>query len=665
MLLGMAASAVAQESAMEKSITSLKEKIAVSEKGEKLKWMDSLIPIIEFNEDYHYTDYIQEAIKLALEIDSLSSATKNTADFIYYQNVILGDPKEGLKVYKAFKGKEKKKKNPKGRINFYIYGSDSYFLLRDVDSALVILEEAKTYAQQTNEQKKLGNVYTRIGFCESEQGQFANASQSLQTARKIFLQEKDTSMMLSANNALSVLYSQNAFYKEAEAVRNESIEISKKIKEKPQLFTLYFNAAADARLQGNQEKRIKYLKLAKEEVEVSLQKNLYYPLILSDLVIAYAESDSLAKAETLFSEFANDEEMLAKGINREYYIEARKQISLARGDYQDALQYGLEHWEYKKNQGSFVEIYNAENFLAQVYKALGNKEKENEHMVAYYRIKDSISSVKNVQALSYYQTLYETEKRDSKIQAQESSIALLDEKNKVKNQWLLFGGLGSLGLFGFVWVIRSRNFARRRQKLQEGFTQDLLKTQEHERSRIASELHDSVGQKLLIIKNALSLKEKEAKTEIDLVGETIKEVREMSHTLHPFQFEKLGLITSLKNMVEVLQKNSKVFYSEDIEIVDGLIEKEKEIHVFRILQEALTNVEKHAQATACNLAAEDGKTHLLFTVKDNGTGFKNEASNEGLGMKTLRERAQLIGAALDITSESGKGTVLTLKIPKK
>ena len=171
--------------------------------------------------------------------------------------------------------------------------------------------------------------------------------------------------------------------------------------------------------------------------------------------------------------------------------------------------------------------------------------------------------------------------------------------------------------------------------------------------------------KLLIIKNALRLKEKEAKTEIDLVGETIKEVREMSHTLHPFQFEKLGLITSLKNMVEVLQKNSKVFYSEDIEIVDGLIEKEKEIHVFRILQEALTNVEKHAQATACNLAAEDGKTHLLFTVKDNGTGFKNEASNEGLGMKTLRERAQLIGAALDITSESGKGTVLTLKIPKK
>lgn len=119
----------------------------------------------------------------------------------------------------------------------------------------------------------------------------------------------------------------------------------------------------------------------------------------------------------------------------------------------------------------------------------------------------------------------------------------------------------------------------------------------------------------------MSKEEKEAK-EIDLVGETIKEVREMSHSLHPFQFEKLGLMTSLKNMIETFQKNSNVFYSEDIETPDGLISKAKGIYVFRMLQESITNVEKHAEATACNLSSEDKKNFLIFTLNDNGKGFE-------------------------------------------
>jgi len=248
---------------------------------------------------------------------------------------------------------------------------------------------------------------------------------------------------------------------------------------------------------------------------------------------------------------------------------------------------------------------------------------------------------------------------------QEGDIALLDAKNKVKNQWILFGGLGALSLFGFILVVRSRNNAKKSQKLQETFTKDILKTQENERARIASELHDSVGQKLLILKNSFLGKEKEAKSEIDLVGETIKEVREMSHNLHPFQFEKLGLMTSLKNMIETFQKNSNVFYSEEIETEDGLISKEKEIYVFRMLQEAITNVEKHADANACNLSTTETNSEVIFILKDNGKGFETSSTSEGLGMKTLQERARFINANLKIKSISNKGTSIILKIPKK
>lgn len=120
-------------------------------------------------------------------------------------------------------------------------------------------------------------------------------------------------------------------------------------------------------------------------------------------------------------------------------------------------------------------------------------------------------------------------------------------------------------------------------------------------------------------------------------------------------------------MVETFQKNSNIFYSEDIEIQDGLMTKENEIYVFRMLQEAMTNVEKHSQATACSLSSKETKNYLVFTLKDNGKGFKADSmnTNEGLGMKTLKERAQYIGATLDIESVPEKGSSVSIKIPKK
>lgn len=656
-----------QESNLDKAVLLLKERINAANKADKLKLTDSLITLVEFDETYDYSLLIQENIKLALEIDSVGLATKHAADFIYYNNHILGNPTKGLEIFNGFKGTERRSKDLMASANFYMYGSDCYFFLKDLTPALDHLQTAKEYAIRSESKNKLASALLRIGFVKIDMGLFAEASQSIQEARKYFVELKDTLNILGANNGLSVLYSQNKFYKEAQRIRDESIELSKQAKGNPNLFVLYYNTALDYREQGNDIKRIEYLKLLESEFERKPEYKLYEALVLSELAIAYAETDSLDLAEYYYLKLKTDKETLEKGNNNDLFIEASKQISFARGNYDDAIKFGLEHLEIKKNQDAFVEIYNAENFLAKVYRALGNKEKENEHLVSYFSIKDSISSIKNVQALTYYQAVFETEKRDLIIEAQKANIALLDEQNFVKNQWLLFGSIGSLFLFGFIWVLRSRNFAKRKQKLQEIFTQDILKTQENERTRIASELHDSVGQKLLMIKNALVLNEAGGRNKIDLIGETIKEVREMSHNLHPFQFEKLGLIASIKNMIETFQKNSNVFYSEDIEISDGLIEKEKEIYVFRMLQEALTNVEKHAEASACNLTAHESKNKVIFVLKDNGKGFKTDAQtmNKGIGMKTLKERATYIGAKLNIVSNLGKGTSLTLELPKK
>src|SRR5690606_15093704 len=115
----------------------------------------------------------------------------------------------------------------------------------------------------------------------------------------------------------------------------------------------------------------------------------------------------------------------------------------------------------------------------------------------------------------------------------------------------------------------------------------------------------------------------------------------------PFQFEKLGLVASIKNTVETFQKHSTIFYSEAIEEDTFSLPKDKEIFVYRIIQECLNNVEKHSKAKACNVMAEGKKDFVLFQVKDNGVGFDSTETAEllnSLGMKTLKERAQIIGA---------------------
>ncbi|MBI1267931.1 MAG: hypothetical protein GC193_10930 [Cryomorphaceae bacterium] len=545
-----------------------------------------------------------------------------------------------------------------------MYGSDSYYYLFDLDKCMELLDLAAEYSTKSGNKPKIAAVHMRQGALLTQMGKFAESSLSIQAARSIFVELKDTANILGANNSLSVLYSELKFFKEASALREESIELSKKLHGNPRLDLLYFNAAVDSREKGDDVQRIAYLKLLEPLVSNGNQLLVSELMVDCELAIAYAETDSLKLAEHYFDKLVSNKEELERGANNDLFVEASKQLAFARKDYEEAIKFGKEHLELKKERGVIVEIYNAEKFLANVYKAAGDLDMENHHLVAYYKIFDSISNVRNVQTLAYYQTIYETEKRDLKIEAQESNISFLKEKDKVKNQLVVLGGLGTFGLFGLFWLIRSRNFERKKQKLQVAFTRDILKTQERERARIASELHDSIGQKLLVIKNALVTKNADDKNEIEMVSETIKEVREMSHNLHPFQFEKLGLMRSLKNMIESFQKSSNVFYSEEIEVHNELLDKEKGINIFRMIQEAMVNVEKHAGATACNLSVTETKDDLLFKLKDNGKGFKKEFASQGLGMKTLHERAQLIGGHLEVLSELGKGTTIILSVPK-
>jgi len=656
----------AQENDIEKIIQSLKVKIENSSENEKLKWMDSLSNVIAFDTSFENDSIVRETRLYAIALDSFNIATYQTSNLLYYLNM-NGESLKAKELYLASEKYLSKVSDNNIKSKFFLDAANTHFYLKELEKSLSLYDSVNYWANKENNENYMGRSKMGKGQVYTNMGNFGLASLSLQDAIRHFQKTNNTESTIGARNSLTILYSKNRFFDEAKKEREEIIKLSLEKNDYTSLPIIYYNAAADHNKLNNQKERIANLKLALDAAQLSNYLDYYEPIMLTGLVLGYSETDSLELAKKYLDKIETNKEKYTSGPLRTLYIDALKSYYFAKKDYPKAIKYGEEYLSIQKKGKQYEEIEFAEAFLYKLYQTIGNKEKAFEHYRQYTKIKDSIGNEQKVRVLSYYQTLYETEKRDLKIKAQESDIALLDTKNRLKNQYIILGSLGLFSIFGFVMLNRSRKEAKKRQLQQEVFTSKLLNTQEIERSRVAKELHDSVGQKLLLLKNTVFIKDNLREEEIHLLDETINEVREMSHNLHPFQFEKLGLIKSLENMISAFQKSSQVFYSSEIEDISGLIPKKKEIFIFRMLQESITNVEKHSEATACQLSVKTNDDYVIFKVKDNGKGFKllqKLEETDSLGMKTLQERSHYIGAIFTIDSIIGKGTTIQIKIPR-
>ena len=224
-----------------------------------------------------------------------------------------------------------------------------------------------------------------------------------------------------------------------------------------------------------------------------------------------------------------------------------------------------------------------------------------------------------------------------------------------------------------IYGVRIRYLKREREK-QVQFSRKLIESQESERKRIAAELHDGLGQNLLIIKNKLLValsaagaEGKELRTESqveeasDIVSSTIEEVRSISHNLRPHQLDQLGITKTLRAVVRQANESTAIEFSTEIHDIDGMLSPEEEINLFRIVQESLNNIIKHSGASKAIAIVKKDTELIHVTISDNGKGI---LSSPGFGISGMEERAKMFGWWFEVLSETaGKGTVIELKIP--
>ncbi len=242
--------------------------------------------------------------------------------------------------------------------------------------------------------------------------------------------------------------------------------------------------------------------------------------------------------------------------------------------------------------------------------------------------------------------------------------------------------LQKAGLTSF-YLAKAMRYALERKAVEAEIkilSQKILEVREEERSGLAHEIHDGLGQSLLALK--LHLQFKWAKivkqgglpvgTEMDeIVGyldEILQEVRTISHNLSPIGLRNLGFGQALRQLVSRFQFRDNIEILSDLDAVDDFFADNWDMNAYRVVEQALVNAVKHAQATRIVVSGRREMTGLTLSVRDNGRGIDAEVlrpgkkSNAGLGLHIMRERARMLGGSLQVVSDTGSGTEIRLEI---
>lgn len=223
-----------------------------------------------------------------------------------------------------------------------------------------------------------------------------------------------------------------------------------------------------------------------------------------------------------------------------------------------------------------------------------------------------------------------------------------------------------------IYILRQRLERQRLAKFI--FSRQILQSQEEERRRIAVNLHDTLGQNLLFIKNqsklAMQLPANESviRHRLSEISEVtinaIEEVRQITRNLRPYQLDRLGLTHAIRAIIKQVSESSSIVFASHVDEIDGIFDKESEIHVYRIIQESINNIIKHSGATEATIVIKKNTAIVSLSVRDNGQGFDVTLSRPvGFGLNNIIERAWILGGESKIDTSPGRGTNLVFEIP--
>jgi signal transduction histidine kinase len=349
------------------------------------------------------------------------------------------------------------------------------------------------------------------------------------------------------------------------------------------------------------------------------------------------------------------------------YLVSIADIYSAKGDKTISLKFTLKSLRLAEQYGLKEQISDASFRLSQLYDSSGNIAEAYKYFKKHIAYRDSINNIPLVQQMADQRTRYEISQKQLEVDL------LNSEKRNLILLAVIIVGLAILLLIGLFWFFKFKSRERARMQEQE-LLNARLEIQEQTYRIISEELHDNIGQVLTLVKININLieaggsevaKEKLVESK-KLLTEVIQDLRDLSKTLNADYINEIGLANAVNQQLQLLKRTG--LYSVEFSIKGEVYsyEPERALIIFRIVQELLNNIMKHADAKKIEILMNYEAEKLVIKVRDDGKGFDIEAKQlqpaKGLGLQNIYNRLKLIRATILFQSAPTKGTTAIIQI---
>lgn len=549
-----------------------------------------------------------------------------------------------------------------------------YTRINQLEEALEFHKKAYALRMQLGMDLKAAGSLNNISIIYKQQGKFKQSAEYLMKALRIYESKNDSVMQALVKGNLANLYLNMKKLPIAKKYIDESFAIAQSKQIKSIIGTAYSSYTEYYFLSKNFDKALYYALQSLTIVEKQ-NKKTDLALIYNTIGQIYIEKKQFFKAMEFYNKSLSIRQELGDdlGIGSCYKNIAYCQVlqlnyKEAEANYKLAIQY------FKKIDAKEY-LNDCHKQLAQLYEKQNKFEKALYYLKEGNKIEDSVYNRDAETKLSELYVQYDTEKKEQALKIKNLELA--------KRNIYLFIAIALLVVcILMAYLIISRNKIKESIRLQKEImkqqdmaTKAIIEAEERERKRIASDLHDGIGQmfsavrmNLSSVADGLQFNKEEKKVlfdkTIDLVDESCKEVRAISHNMMPNVLLKSGLASAVRDFIgkidDTLLKVNLVTYGLN-ERIDANIETV----LYRVIQESVNNVIKHSKANQLDIQISIEEKEITVTIEDNGRGFDagNKDHFTGIGLKNILTRIEFLKGSVEWDSSPGNGTLVAIHIP--
>jgi two-component system, NarL family, sensor kinase len=605
------------------------------------------------------------------------------------ESIEVATPEKSMDYYKQALLLGRQIKNNRVILSSYHDIGICYINLNKMDSAIMTFEKAIPFTRLLNDTVREARILANIGNAHLHK-------KDRVTAIEYYLQSARLWETCGDQNYLPVLYSNiNALLDEqkehnrALEFGNKAIALAQKIGDKYSEVNGLVNLSTTYSHLGQHEKEYQLLEqalpLAKKNEDLDQIATVYH-----NMGDYYFKKKNFSSALERYLESY----IYVKQMGNPYHLcgicTVLALVYHRLNQNGKALQYILQAEQLANEVGTRTDLKEIFSTRAEIEQQAGNYKSAGEYYSKALILSDSLFKAETSEKVAEVEARYQNEKKQQAIAQLEKDNQLqsLSIKQKSTLNYLLIGSVVALLIVGFLGYRNVRHLqqlAKQRDELQQQRIRELekdkqlvavdsmLKGQEEERSRLAKDLHDGLGGLLSGVKFSLSnMKDNLIITpdnmavferSLDMIDTSIKELRRVAHNMMPEMLTKFGLDEALKEYCSTVNATKLLEVKYQSLGMETRLDKATEIIIYRIVQELLNNILKHAAASETFIQLIRESNRLNIVVEDNGRGFDTALLEncKGAGWANIRSRVEYLKGQLDVHSEPGKGTLVNIE----